>query len=59
MAAIEAALTTQRQSRPPTAPSARKRWGSAEPTVSAPMRVPIARPRPRRNQPAMSFTATG
>ena len=37
----------------------RTRWGVAEPTVSAPIRIPIARPRPSRNHVAMIFIAGG
>src|SRR3989475_98443 len=37
----------------------RIRWGTAEPTVRAPIRIPIARPRPSRNHVAMIFIAGG
>src|SRR6266699_7278832 len=37
----------------------RTRWGTAEPSVSAPTRIPIAQPRPSRNQPAAIFMPGG
>ena len=45
--------------RRPSRRAARIRWGRADPTVSAPIRTPIARPRSRRNQPASIFSAIG
>ena len=54
-----AAATIARQSAPADAPSARIRWGSADPTVSAPISAPIATPRSRRNQPAIILSAIG
>src|SRR5882672_6599598 len=37
----------------------RTRWGTAEPSVSAPTRIPIAQPRPSRNHPAAIFIPGG
>ena len=59
MAAMLALATTTYQSRPDMTPTRRKRYGSADPTVTAPTRTPIARPRSKRNQPAMIFMPTG
>lgn len=39
--------------------TARRRCGEAEPTVSAPTRTPIARPRPLTNHEAIIFIPVG
>ena len=59
IAAALAAATVARQSAPAVAPTARMRWGRADPTVNAPIRTPIASPRSRRNQPASILSAIG
>src|SRR5436309_181587 len=41
------------------AEAAASRWGNADPTVSAPMRMPSAAPRWRSNQPAATFMPGG
>src|SRR3989475_10313858 len=42
-----------------TGTAQRTRWGSAEPTVSAPTKTPIASPRPPRSHPATIFMPGG
>ena len=56
IARIEAASNTCRHGR---SVRPRIRYGTAEPTVRAPIRMPMARPRPSRNHVAMIFIAGG
>src|SRR5215467_14415242 len=57
--ATASAEATSRVSRQGRAVTPETRWGVAEPTVSAPTRMPMASPRPSRNHVDMIFMAGG
>src|SRR5437762_3765610 len=57
--AADAAATTSTERHASAGTSQRTRCGAAEPSVRAPTRIPIAHPRPSRNQPAAIFIPGG